>query len=69
MRIYAYVSGKSPNIVGFTGDETGGNLPDKYAPWTPRHDGRAVATGDGTDPVSAVVQRDGYFIAANRSVR
>ncbi len=46
LHIYAYVSRKSPNIVGLTGDETGGNLPDKYAPSTPPQGGRAVATGD-----------------------
>ena len=69
MEIYAFASRKNPNMIAFTSDTTGDNLPNKYAPWFKSNGSQAIATGDGTDPVSAIVGRDGYFVAADRSIR
>jgi hypothetical protein len=67
MCIYVYVSQEDPDILGFTSDITGANLPGKHGPWKPSNGGAAVVTGDGTDPVTAIVRRVGYFIATDLS--
>jgi len=66
MKIYAYSSQKDPNVLGFTRDITGKNLPGKFAPWESSNAG-AVVIGNGDDPVSTAVQAYGYFIARDRS--
>jgi hypothetical protein len=33
MRIDVYVSQQDPDVLGFTSDETGANLPDEPGPW------------------------------------
>jgi hypothetical protein len=68
MNIYAYSSRKDPDVLGFTSDITGRNLPGKYAPWQPSNAGATIVTGGGDDPVSVAVQGVGYFIARDRSV-
>jgi hypothetical protein len=69
MKIYAYSSQKDPDVLGFTSDVTGKNLPGKYAPWQPSNAGATIVTGGGDDPVSVAVQGVGYFIARDRSVQ
>src|ERR1700760_2427789 len=34
MKVYVFQSGKQPDLVGFTVDATGANLPPDLAPWT-----------------------------------
>jgi hypothetical protein len=69
MKIYAYSSQKDPDVLGFTSDITGRNLPGKYAPWRSSNAGATIVTGGGDDPVSVAVQGVGYFIARDRSVQ
>jgi hypothetical protein len=67
MTIYLYESIKDTQIKAFTVDESGANLPSEHGPWQRSGSGSVIATGNGTDPVSVLVKRSGYFIAAARS--
>jgi hypothetical protein len=33
MRLYMFLSRTNPDLRGFAGESTGGQLPEKYAPW------------------------------------
>jgi hypothetical protein len=62
--IFVFVSSKDREVLGFTADQTGGNLPSGYAPWEPATGGGAVLVGsDDADPVTEAVRRDGFFLA------
>ena len=70
MRIYVFVSDKDPDIVGFTLDPTGGNLPDALVPGVRRQTPGAVVTDcDDSDPISEAVRQNGFSIVTDQSVR
>jgi hypothetical protein len=62
MRIYVFVSDKDPDILGFTLDQTGGNLPDALAPWREDTVPGLVVTDCDDDPISEAVRRDGFSV-------
>lgn len=62
MRIHVFISDKDPDILGFTSDEVGANLPDALGPW--RKDAvRCVAIDRDDDPIAQVLRRDGFFVS------
>jgi hypothetical protein len=65
MKIYLFVS-ESRNVMAFTGDATGANLPAGYAPWSASGGGVDAPVGDPTDPLPAMVRRDGYFLVSTK---
>jgi hypothetical protein len=62
MEIYVFISTTRPSVRAFTSDRTGGNVPADFAPWRAANGGRPFVAG--SDPVSKVVQRDGYFLVS-----
>ena len=68
MRIYVYMSDKDAQILAFTADASGGNLPGKHGPWTLGTAPDVFAMGGEDDPVSAAIRRDGYFISGGQSI-
>jgi hypothetical protein len=62
MRIYVFVSDKDPDILGFTLDQTGGNLPDALGPWHEDTMPGVVVTDRDDDPISEAVRRDGFSV-------
>jgi hypothetical protein len=65
MPIYLFASRSHASVKAFTSDETGGNLPDDYAPWYAA--GGAIQVGRDTDPVAKAVSRDGYFLVTSKT--
>ena len=63
MRIYVFVSVNDPDILGFTADETGANLPAALGPWCEEVQPGVAIVDRGDDPIAQVVRRDGFFIA------
>lgn len=69
MRVFVFISGRDRDVVGFTANQRGANLPPDYAPWNPAAAGGAVLLGDDADHVSDAnivldgIRRDGYFLA------
>jgi hypothetical protein len=62
--IFVFFSSKDADVLAFTSDQSGSNLPLDYAPWKPAAEGGAVlASGGGADPVTEAVRRDGFFLA------
>jgi hypothetical protein len=66
MRIYVFVSDQDSDIIGFTSDETGSNLPGALGPWYPELSGIVVVDTDG-DPISYIVCREGYCVLIDPS--
>ena len=62
MRIHVFASDKDPDILGFSSDETGANLPDTLGPWHKDTD-RGVVIDRDDDPIAQVVRRDGFFVS------
>jgi hypothetical protein len=67
MRIYVYVSQQDAEIMAFTSDATGGNLPQSDGPWLIGEAPDILDVGEGQGVVSAGIRRDGYFIAVRQS--
>ena len=64
MRVFVFISTRDREVIGFTTDQEGGNLPPGYAPWRSAAGGGAVLLGGGdADPVIEAVSRDGFFLA------
>jgi hypothetical protein len=68
MRIFVFISAKDQDVLGFTADQVGANLPREYAPWTAAAEGGAVLVHDAenepdADIVLSGVRRDGFFMA------
>jgi hypothetical protein len=69
MRVFAFISGRDRDVLGFTAHQDGANLPSGYAPWNPAAAGGAVLLGDDADHASDAnivfdgIRRDGYFLA------
>jgi hypothetical protein len=83
MKIYIFQSGKEPDVVGFTVDETGANLPASLAPWsawtawTASEEKAAIETApEAPDPASpgasaaaiAAIGRDGFYVARAETI-
>jgi hypothetical protein len=64
MPIYTFASRSHPRVKAFTADQTGSNLPNDYAPWTPAGSRAVVPAHAQSDPVSKAVERDGYFLVS-----
>jgi hypothetical protein len=80
MKVFIFQSGRQPDVVGFTRDGTGGNLPAALAPWsawtewTASEEEAAIeaspeAAGGGAS-ASAVeaIERDGYYVARAETI-
>jgi hypothetical protein len=68
MRVFVFVSTKDQDVLGFTADQVGANLPREYAPWTAATEGGAVLVHDAesesdADIVLDGIRRDGFFMA------
>jgi hypothetical protein len=61
--IFVFMSTRDRQLLGFTADQAGGDLPQGCAPWEPATEGGAVLVGGDTGPVSEAVRRDGVFLA------
>jgi hypothetical protein len=62
MRIYVYVSQQDPDLLGFTSDETGTNLPDERGPWCEELEPGVVVIDTDEDPIAEAVRRDGFCV-------
>jgi hypothetical protein len=62
MRIYVYVSQQDPDILGFTSDEAGANLPDGHGPWREEIEPGVVVIDTDDDPIAKAVRRDGFYV-------
>jgi hypothetical protein len=69
MQVFVFNSRVDPDLLGFSQDATGRNLPLEYSPWEPATEGGAVLLGDDADHISDAnvvlnaVRRDGFFLA------
>ena len=63
MGIYLFRSGCVVEILAFTLDETGANLPSMYGPWTP-NDGGLLPVGSDQmiDAVKNAFESQGYYL-------
>jgi hypothetical protein len=66
MRIYVFVSRKDPNVLAFTLNEAGDNLPAALGPWDQEVIPGISVIDIENDPISEVVRQHGYFIATDR---
>jgi hypothetical protein len=62
MRIYVYVSQQDPDILGFTSDETGANLPERHGPWREEIEPSVVVIDTDDDPIAKTVRRHGFYV-------
>jgi hypothetical protein len=67
MQIYLFASRLEPNLMAFTVDPTGANLPSNYGPWETAGTGAAVPVGPTADPVAREVARHGFFLVTGKS--
>jgi len=76
MQVFVFQSATDKNVIGFTAQESGNNLPAEFAPWkllsrgamqtdatVPNVAGRNVA---GADAVLAGIRRDGYHLVRGK---
>jgi hypothetical protein len=70
MPLYIFQSRKTPELFGFTVDETGQNLPPEDRPWEKA--GNAIPLGTtmaSTSPeIDRQIERDGYALVKGHSV-
>ncbi|MFL5255354.1 MAG: hypothetical protein ACJ8AI_21160 [Rhodopila sp.] len=77
MKVYIFQSGKEPDVVGFTVDATGANLPASLAPWSAwtewtasKEEAAIEAVHDDANPADlgasaagiAAIGRDGFYV-------
>jgi hypothetical protein len=65
MRIYVFVSRKDPNVLAFTLDETGDNLPAALGSWYQEVIPGISVIDIENDPISEAVRQHGYFVATD----
>jgi hypothetical protein len=65
MKIFLFAS-ETQNVIAFTGDATGANLPAGYAPWSASGGGVDAPVGDPADPLPTMVRRHGYFLVSSK---
>ena len=62
MRIYVYVSQQDPDVLCFTSDEAGANLPDGHGPWREEIIPGVVVLDTDDDSITQAVRRDGFCV-------
>jgi hypothetical protein len=62
MQVYLFVSEIDSSVRAFTPDETGCNLPTKYAPWRAGNSGKSMHLGSSTDPIALSIKEDGFLV-------
>jgi hypothetical protein len=67
MRIFVYVSETSPDILGFTSDEWGANLPAGLGPWRQEEMPGVLVVAETGDAISEAVESCGFCIVDGRS--
>jgi hypothetical protein len=70
MQLYIFNSDKDPDVVGFTKDACGANLPSDLGPWT-ASGSRALPIGieiDALVPVLTAIEEDGFYLARGGNV-
>lgn len=75
MIVHLFMSGIDPDVVGFTTDASGANLPPQFAPW--QQSGSAMQIGSGeviagvasSDAVIRGVQRDGHHLVRGGGIK
>ena len=60
MNVSVFVSTLT-GLTAFSSDETGGNLPAEYAPWTFV---RRLYLASATDPIAEVVREKGFMLVS-----
>ncbi|HEY0183127.1 MAG TPA: hypothetical protein VGC09_10000 [Rhodopila sp.] len=69
MEIYIFSSSRAPDVLGFTADGTGANLPAEFAPWSRQADAGEAGAGIGSsEPVKAAIDRDGFYVATSETI-
>jgi hypothetical protein len=73
MAIFTFVSDSDAEVVGFTVDRTGANLPAEWAPWHPLGTGTLSAsvgaTGVGqSEPVQQAIREQGFYVARAKAL-
>jgi hypothetical protein len=68
MTIYLYASGKNRNLIGFTEDASGQNLPEEYGPWYLSNEDTGIAGIDGNDPITQRVRESGFVLATKATI-
>jgi hypothetical protein len=72
MRIHLFQSALEPDILGFTYDKRGANLPIELGPWTRAGRGAAIEAGPSRGALTgtrssgsmiAAIEKDGFYIA------
>jgi hypothetical protein len=66
MRIHVFISRTDPDVVAFTLNETGDNLPAALGPWYQEAIPGICVIDVENDPITEAVRRDGYFITTSR---
>jgi hypothetical protein len=66
MHIYVFISRKDPDVLAFTLNETGDNLPAALGPWYQESMPGVYVVGVENDPITEAVRQDGYCIAIDR---
>jgi hypothetical protein len=66
MRIYVFVSGTDPDLLCFTSDASGGNLPDDLGPWQQEVAPGMIVVGTDDDPIAEIVCRNGFCVLTDR---
>jgi hypothetical protein len=65
MRIYVYVSQIDPNIIAFTIDEAGTNLPPRFGPWEREEMPGIVVVAEPNDSISQRCNATGSMSRTN----
>jgi hypothetical protein len=60
MDIFVFASTKWA-LTAFTSDETGGNLPSEFGPWSLV---RRMYFASAVDPIAAAVKEEGFFLVS-----
>jgi len=68
MKVYLFNSEKHRNMYGFTPDQTGGNLPKEFGPWSKFKEldvnpGEPPRAGVKTEDILDGIKRDGFHLA------
>ena len=61
--VFVFISAMSRDLLGFTVDEAGGNLPAAYAPWERLSAGGALPLNGSFDHVTIAIETQGYYLA------
>ena len=61
--VFVFTSSKDRDLLGFTSDETGGNLPAACAPWERVSAGGAFPLHGSADHVMVAIETRGYYLA------